>query len=1044
MKSLRVRLLGDLEVEGCDLARLGRRQVRTLLKILALGRGRPVTPDRLADCLWGDDPPDRPSNQVSVLVSRLRNVVGSDRVRRSDAGYVLAVDWLDVDALEEYAREAERRLADDAVGASRAAAAAGLSLVRGPLLADEPHAPWAEADRATVDRVVARLRQTAAAAALSAGDWASAAEMANGSLAADPYDEGGLRVLMEGLARSGRPASALAAYATMRERLAEDLGVSPAADTEALHTTILLDELPPSIVMEDSIEGDAEELPGRADAIGSLDALFGRAAAGRGQVCFVEGEAGIGKTRLLQVWAQRVASSALVVAVACDELGRALPLQPLLDAVDVLVRRSNPDGADDVLGSDVGVLGPLLGTPVESAGPAKLAAITDPGAGQALLFAALFRVLHRQAQRRPLVLIIDDVHLADIATTVWLGQAARRLADASVAVVGARRAEEAVSVSGVTTIVLGPLDLEAACAIVGRDRAPDLFARSGGHPLFLVELAAADPGTELPASIRSAVEERCLRAGPAATTLRVAAVIGPDVNLDVLVAVTGESPGQVLDHLEEGVRRRLLIEDGPTFRFAHALVREALASTVGASRSALIHREAARALGDRSGSDPLVVARHARLGGELALASAMFVVAARLAVARFDHEEALRLLDEAVALDDTPGARLERARVHSMLAHYESAADDIDVAGAGGAGPEALEVAAWSAHFQRRFDQALALADRGARETADPEVRTSCLALAGWVSLAVGDLSGSEARLTSAVGDVPEGSGSLAEAWLGWLRTNQGRPEETLRLVRPGTGKGLAAYRFPNAYAQMAATMALAMLGRADDALVTLDALAADVARMGAQRWTPRPLNLRGWIVRNLGEIGEADELNQAAMEAARAQGLAEPLANALLDLASGRLLVGDLDGAGALLDEAALLGDVEHAFRWRHQLRGRLLRARLDLALGRTDVALAGAEHLAADAASLGTPRYEVQARLVAATAAHRAERVVDLDQVDGLLSRLGEVAGLEGWWITAATARAFGVGAWEDLARRRVAALAMHAGGYASALRRSAQSLG
>jgi hypothetical protein len=123
--------------------------------------------------------------------------------------------------------------------------------------------------------------------------------------------------------------------------------------------------------------------------------------------------------------------------------------------------------------------------------------------------------------------------------------------------------------------------------------------------------------------------------------------------------------------------------------------------------------------------------------------------------------------------------------------------------------------------------------------------------------------------------------------------------------------------------------------------------------------------------------------------------------------------------------------------------LRGRLLRARLDLALGATDAAVTGAERLAADAASVGTPRYEVQARLVAAVAGRQAGGPVDLDQVGRLLSRLPEVAGLEGWWITAGVARVFGVGAWADLAQDRIAALGRRAGGYAPALERLARRL-
>jgi tetratricopeptide (TPR) repeat protein len=306
--------------------------------------------------------------------------------------------------------------------------------------------------------------------------------------------------------------------------------------------------------------------------------------------------------------------------------------------------------------------------------------------------------------------------------------------------------------------------------------------------------------------------------------------------------------------------------------------------------------------------------------------------------------------------------------------------------------------------------------------------------------LAAGDLHSAESRLEEAVGEAPEASGRLAEAWLAWLRMNQGRPEETLRLVRPAGGTGLAAYRFPNAYAQMAATMALAMLGRADQALATLDSLEADVARMGADRWTPRPLNLRGWIIGNLGEVGEAEALHHEAIEMARARGLAEPLANGLLDLACGRLMTGEIDSARALIDEATALGEVEHAFRWRHLMRGRLLRARLDLTTGDYDRALEKGGSLAADAANLGAPRYEVQARLTAAMAAQRTGAAVDLDQVGSLLLRLGALAGLEAWWITAETARVFKVDAWHGLAEARVASLSQRAARYSASLQTAA----
>jgi DNA-binding SARP family transcriptional activator len=1041
VQSLRVRLLGELRVEGCDPALLGRRQLRTLLKILALHHRRPVSTDRLVDCLWNDQPPSRAVDQVSVLVSRLRHVLGAERLSRSDAGYLLAVDWLDVDALSDYAGQAEQRLAQGAVAAARAASSAGLSLVRGPLLADEPDPWWAQTERAACDLLIGRLRYAAAAASLAAGDWIDVESSSRQMLARDPFDEVALRHLMASLARSGRAASALAAFADFRSHLAEELGIDPSAETEALHTAILLGQEPGGGTPSAGVTGPIPDLPGRTEALGQLNGLLKRAATGQGTVAMVDGPPGIGKSRLLEVWSAQVESLGIcVVRVSGDELGLDLPCQPLLDVMSELVRRFADGDPAAVLQFEGAILGPMIGFQTEPAGSAELAALTDPGAGQALLFGALTGVLRRLAQREMLVLVLDDVHLADAATLRWMSRAPRLLADSRILVVGAGRTDEGPGVPHVPTITLAPLDLAAVSRIVGAERALALHQRSGGNALFLVELAALDDDSPLPPTIRHAVEERCRRLGPAGVTLCTAAVVGPDVDLDLLVGVTGTDPGEILDHLEMGRRRGFLSEHGPHFTFTHALVREAMAATVGVSRTAFIHRSAARALGTRSGPDPLEVARHARLGGELDHAAAMLLVAARLAVSRYDQEGALRLLDEAVNLHDSAEARLERARIYSMSGQSAEANLDIAAARLLGAGPETLEVAAWSAHLARHFREALTLADQGAAQADTDELRTSCLALGGWVALATGDLVGSEDRLESALGAAPESTGHLAESWLAWLRMNQGRPEESLRLAHQDRGRGLAVYRFPNAYGLMATVTSLAMLGRTREALATVDILETAVRQMGATRWVPRPLNLRGWITRNLGEATLADELNQEALEAARAIDQAEPLAHALLDLAAGRLLEGDLGATEGFLDQATELLAVDHAFRWRHELRGRLLRARLDLGRDEPEAARVLADGLVHDASRLGIPRYVVQAKLVAATAAHRAGHAIDRAEVDRLLAELPGVAGLEAWWITADIARAFSDHRWEGLAHERVAHLHVQAGAYAPALARAA----
>ena len=257
------------------------------------------------------------------------------------------------------------------------------------------------------------------------------------------------------------------------------------------------------------------------------------------------------------------------------------------------------------------------------------------------------------------------------------------------------------------------------------------------------------------------------------------------------------------------------------------------------------------------------------------------------------------------------------------------------------------------------------------------------------MALASGDLSGSEERLEEAVRITPPGRALQAESWLAWLRVSQGQPEDTVGLVHVSDGTGLAAYRYPNAYALMASTMAEAMLSRPDRALASLKLLESDIERMDATRWVPRSRNLRGWIARNLGEVAQADESNEEAVEVSRQNGLAEPLAHGLLDLAAGRLMASDLNGTSELLTQAQLLEHQEHAFKWRHRLRRRLLESRLQLDCEQVEAAMTGALALAEDAAALGATRHALQARLLHAVAAHRLGQHTDLTSVEATSAR-------------------------------------------------------
>jgi DNA-binding SARP family transcriptional activator len=242
---LRVRLLGGLVVEGLAAREVGSRKARTLLAAVAVARGGPVATDALAEVLWPDELPAKPADQIGVLVSRLRGVLGADRLVRSDAGYALGFDWLDVAELEARTAAAVEQLGRGEAIEARLNATMALDLARGPLLPEED-GPWLDAPRAAVDRALSTAGLVAAEAALAVGDAWGAAAAASIGLERDPYDEAALRSLMRAHAAAGRPASALAAYAEVRARLAEDLGVSPAPETEALHQSLLGEEAPSS------------------------------------------------------------------------------------------------------------------------------------------------------------------------------------------------------------------------------------------------------------------------------------------------------------------------------------------------------------------------------------------------------------------------------------------------------------------------------------------------------------------------------------------------------------------------------------------------------------------------------------------------------------------------------------------------------------------------------------------------------------------------------------------------------------------------------
>ncbi len=425
----------------------------------------------------------------------------------------------------------------------------------------------------------------------------------------------------------------------------------------------------------------ASSFVGRADELDRLLGLLDRADRGRPAVGLIAGDAGVGKTRLLDELAARASDRGVRVLVGgCMEVGDVgLPYVPFVDAFRDLGTRPEEAEVTAPLAAAVPSLGRLLPELATDHGPAP-----PPGDGfeRVQLFDGVLSLLVRLSELAPLLLVIEDLHWADRSTRDLLAFLLRTLRGGRVALVASYRSDELhrrhplrpllaelVRLPDLERIELSPFGraelaehLQAVCghpvpaAVVDR-----ILARSEGNAFFAEELVAAGAiraDIALPDALADVLLGR-IEGLPdlAQEVLKVAAVAGRRVGHDLLVAASGRPEAEVERGLRDAIAGQVLVASAATesYRFRHALLQEAVYGDLLPGERTRLHATYARLLAEADPEgDPSALAAelawHCLASHDLPGGLSALVRAADHAATVFAPSEAFRHLTQALEL----------------------------------------------------------------------------------------------------------------------------------------------------------------------------------------------------------------------------------------------------------------------------------------------------------------------------------------------------------------------------------------------------------
>src|SRR5579859_5002628 len=497
-------------------------------------------------------------------------------------------------------------------------------------------------------------------------------------------------------------------------------------------------------------------LVGRESELRNLRAAFEAASNGQPGLVLVAGEPGIGKSALIEQLADLVVRDGGQVLIGhCYATGQ--PYEPFVDILTMYARGRDPVSLGtqlDTAAVDIARLVPLVRERLNL----ELRAAADPAEERLRLMRAVSDVLRAVSQLQPLLLVLEDLHDADLASLEVLVHIGRHLGDSRLLVVGTYRDLEVqrahpllpaiaelqrtgrfqrIHVRGLSMSAVGDLLASSSHQQIPQPFLQLVYSRTEGNPLYVQEIlhfvvdhglverrdgALRQIGEEslagrIPEGLREVVERRALRLSASARqVLSIAAVIGREFRFDILQRVYGQSEDDLERAMEEAtgavmIEERSFAMGAVTYAFRHAFIHQTLYQGVLAPRRMRLHQAVARALEDIDGAHrnehAVELAEHFALSpdrADLLRAVEYFELAGRQATEVFAHAEAARLLDRAIDLQDSVDPNDLPRRCDLLLSLGESLAAQGEAERVSSAvAPEALRIAEQLADNARVF-----------------------------------------------------------------------------------------------------------------------------------------------------------------------------------------------------------------------------------------------------------------------------------------------------------------------------------------------------